>query len=288
MRDPQRVCVQCYDILGKAQDVLTATIANHQRLNPIDVDLHTCSVRRYTNLPYSSTLGSELRKAAYSTYNLFNSNWVHDETLVIRLMSKAKGLAFLTVAKVGLVLAPRVGTGLVIARLSDGSWSAPSAIGTCGVSWGALAGVELTDFVVLLNTAEALAAFAGVGQLAVGVGVDVAVGPIGRSGSASLHMGTETSAPAYSYSHSRGLYAGVSLDGSAIFARDGVNHRFYGRKLSPLEILSGAVPPPRAAQPLYDALYTAQTSLPPVTARRPVAPPAVSKSSAVHYSNSMM
>ena len=50
-------------------------------------------------------------------------------------------------------------------------------------------------------------------------------------------MGTETSAPAYSYSHSRGLYAGVSLDGSAIFARDGVNHRFYGRKLSPMVCL---------------------------------------------------
>jgi lipid-binding SYLF domain-containing protein len=180
MRDPQRVCVQCHDILDKAQEVLAGTIANHQRLNPIDVDLHTCSVRRYTNMPYSYTLGSELRKAAYSTYNLFNSNWVHDETLVIRLMAKAKGLAFLTVAKIGLVFAPLIGTGLVIARMTDGSWSAPSAIGTFGLSWGALAGAEVTDYVVLLNTSEAVAAFAGEGQLSIGVGIDVAVGPIGR------------------------------------------------------------------------------------------------------------
>lgn len=69
-------------------------------------------------------------------------------------------------------------------------------------------------------------------------------------------------APAYSYSHSRGLYAGVSLDGAIILSRSDVNHRFYGRLLTPMEILRGDVAPPRAAQPLYDALADAASKFP--------------------------
>jgi lipid-binding SYLF domain-containing protein len=56
------------------------------------------------------------------------------------------------------------------------------------------------------------------------------------------------------------LYAGVSLDGSVILSRPDVNYRFYGRAVSPLEVLGGQVPPPRAAQPLYDALQAAMNS----------------------------
>ena len=162
----------------------------------------------------------------------------------------------------GFVFAPRLGTGLVISRLSDGRWSAPTAIGTFGISWGALFGVELTDYVIILNTDEAIKAFSGQGQVSIGVGIDVAVGPIGRSGTASVNLSDIGVAPAMSYSQSRGVFAGVSLDGSVIYSRSDVNHRFYGRKVSPDEILSGDVPPPRAAQTLYDALYEAIASLP--------------------------
>jgi hypothetical protein len=180
LRDPQRVCDSCHQQLAPFQSILTADIANHQRDNTIQINDETCSIRRYSNLPYSLTLGSELRKAAYSVYNLFNSNWIHDQGYVIELISKAKGLAFLTVIKAGFIFAPRVGTGLVVARLSDGRWSAPSAIGTCGLCWGALIGADLTDYVIILNTMEAVEAFSGVGQLSVGLGIDVAIGPVGR------------------------------------------------------------------------------------------------------------
>lgn len=54
--------------------------------------------------------------------------------------------------KVGFVFTGRVGTGLVVARLPDGRWSAPSAIATAGVGWGAQIGGEITDFVIILNT----------------------------------------------------------------------------------------------------------------------------------------
>ena len=73
-----------------------------------------------------------------------------------------------------------LGTGLVIARLADNTWSAPSAICTFGLSWGFVAGLDVTDYVIILNTPEAVQAFSGSGQLTIGAGIEVAVGPVGR------------------------------------------------------------------------------------------------------------
>lgn len=58
-------------------------------------------------------------------------------------------------------MAGRVGTGLVVARTEEGVWSAPSAIATVGLGWGALIGGEITDFVLVLNTDSAVEAFSG-------------------------------------------------------------------------------------------------------------------------------
>lgn len=160
------------------------------------------------------------------------------------------------------MLAPHFGTGLIVARLPSGDWSAPSAIGTVGISYGPLIGAELVDYIIILSTDDAVNAFAGGGQVALGASVDLAVGPLGRSGSIDMHFGDGGCAPAYTYSHSRGLYAGVSLEGSVIFSRSDVNHRFYGRVVTPVELLRGTVPPPRAARPLYDALQEALAALP--------------------------
>lgn len=132
LRDPQRVCKVCHDILQPLQTSLTNDIANHQRTN--NVDIVSNGVRRYLNFPIAMTLGSEIRKAAYSTYNLFSQNyWIQDRTVPLGLLASARGLAFITVAKGGWMIAPRFGTGLVVARLRNGEWSAPSAIGLLGI-----------------------------------------------------------------------------------------------------------------------------------------------------------
>jgi len=199
-------------------------------------------------------MGAEIRKAAYSIHNMFSSEWIEDKSIPLRLISECKGIAFLTVVKGGFVVAPRIGTGLVVARMEDGAWTAPTAIGTVGCAWGALVGADMTDMVIILNTEEAVHSFSGKGQVCVGAGLDVAIGPVGRSGSGVACVTDKVFAPALSYSHSRGLYAGVSLEGSVVVARPDVNFKFYGRAIEPLDILKGTVPPPRAAQPLYDAL----------------------------------
>ena len=62
-------------------------------------------------MPFSSTLGSEIRKAAYSTHNLFSQplHYVRDKAIPLRLLATAKGLAFITVMKGGFIFAPRFG-----------------------------------------------------------------------------------------------------------------------------------------------------------------------------------
>ena len=216
-RDPQRVCLRCATDIAPMQDSLVETFANHTKTNY--VDLRTDDIRRYLNLPFSHTLGSEIRKAAYSISNIVRSSLIRDNELPLQLLRRARGVAFLTVAKAGLMFAVRMGTGLVVSRLPNGQWSAPSAIATVGCSWGALVGAELVDYVIILGADSAVEAFSGIGQATVGAELDVALGPLGRASSADINIGDRGAAATYTYSQSRGLYAGVSLDGALIFAR---------------------------------------------------------------------
>ena len=123
----------------------------------------------------------------------------------MELLRIARGLAFITVIKGGCLVSAKAGTGLVVARLPDGSWSAPSAIGTAGIGFGAQVGAEFTDYVILLNTPAAVDAFEGVGQVVIGASLSLAVGPIGREAMSQMHASDKGVAPAYSYSHSKGV-----------------------------------------------------------------------------------
>lgn len=251
-QDPQRVCGQCWDMLEPHQKDLADILSNSLRTNQLDL---SDSLTRYCNMPFSLTLGSEIRKASYSLHNLFTSEWIEDKTIPAQLMESARGMAFLTIGKGGVVLAPKFGTGLVISKLPDGTWSGPSAIGTFGVSWGLLAGADITDFVVFLNSKEAIAAFSGMGNVQIGAEMGVAVGPVGRGAGGHLNIGENGYAPAVAYAHSKGLYAGLGLDGSLIITRPDVNLNFYGQGHSPEDILGGEVDPPKAAEPLYEAIF---------------------------------
>jgi lipid-binding SYLF domain-containing protein len=182
-----------------------------------------------------------------------------------RLLERAKGVAVMTVIKGGLGFAGlEFGTGLVVARLGDGNeWSPPCAIGTAGVSWGALVGAQISDHVFLLMTDAAVNIMSNnEGSFQLGADIGVAVGPLGRSLEADIGAASGTGsdssgialAPIYTYSLSKGLYAGISLDGKVIVTRHRVNEKFYGHCVDARALLSGDVPTPPAAQPLYDAL----------------------------------
>jgi len=262
-RNPKRVCDPCYRTLQPMQEELIRTMSNSIRENYIDPN---STIEKHLHNPLSMTLGSCIRKAAHTILNMTDTHneemftgvgVIKDQSIPLEVLRRAKGLAFLTVVKAGFIFAGRVGTGLVISKLPDGRWSAPSAITTVGIQWGLLIGGELTDYVILLNTQSAVDAFSGRGQVALGGELDVALGPVGRSAGGDLHLGDGGIAPAYTYSHSKGLFAGISLEGTVIACRSDMNQKFYGCPTPASDLLSGRVEPPRAAQPLYEALATA-------------------------------
>lgn len=165
-----------------------------------------------------------------------------------------QGLAILTVFKAGFLGTARFGSGVVVARLADGSWSAPSAIGTVGGGFGGQIGFELTDFVFILNDASAVRTFAQAGSLTLGGNVSIAAGPVGRNAEAAGAASLKGVAGIFSYSKTKGLFAGVSLEGSGIIERRDANEKLYGRRWTARELLSGQVPPPPAAEPLLRIL----------------------------------
>jgi len=83
--------------------------------------------------PLSFTLGSSIRQAASTVQSMMAQT--ADQSIPLDLLQHAQGLCFLTVVKAGLMISGKIGTGLVIAKMEGGGWSAPSALGTVGVGW---------------------------------------------------------------------------------------------------------------------------------------------------------
>ncbi|KAG0169432.1 hypothetical protein DFQ30_003648 [Apophysomyces sp. BC1015] len=206
------------------------------------------------NSPLPTSLAGECKKAAKILNHFVDPGEGLDKVIPPGILDKAQGLAIYTVLKAGFLFSGRAGSGLVVGRLPDGTWSAPSAIGTGGMGAGGQIGAELTDFVLVLNTKEAVKTFSHFGNVTLGTNVSVAAGPIGRNAEASGSATFKHIAAIYSYSKTKGLFAGVSLEGSVILTRNDANEKFYGKKVTPKELLNGTVAPPREADILYRAL----------------------------------
>ncbi|KAA8893542.1 hypothetical protein FN846DRAFT_978420 [Sphaerosporella brunnea] len=210
----------------------------------------------HINNPIPSNLQSECRKAARILTSFVDpkQSFGPDKIIPPSILANAKGLAILSVAKAGFLVTVRGGSGLVIARRPDGSWSAPSAIGTAGAGFGGQLGAELTDFVFILNDASAVKTFAQAGSLTLGGNVSVAAGPVGRNAEAGGAASIRSVAAIFSYSKTKGLFAGVSLEGSVIMERKDANAKFYGGPISARQLLSGTVHPPPEADVLMRVL----------------------------------
>ncbi|ORX45281.1 DUF500-domain-containing protein [Hesseltinella vesiculosa] len=206
------------------------------------------------NSPLPSSLASECRKAARILNSFIDPGHGIDTIIPSNILRNAKGFAIMTVLKGGFLFSGRAGAGLVIAKLPDGSWSAPSAIMTAGMGFGGQVGAELTDFVMVLQTQAAVKAFQTFGNVTLGGNISVAVGPVGRNAEASGAASMKNVAAVYSYSKTRGLFAGVSLEGSVIIERFDANAKMYGYKVKARELLNGSVRPPPEASGLYEAL----------------------------------
>ncbi|KAI0467549.1 hypothetical protein F4859DRAFT_236948 [Xylaria cf. heliscus] len=208
------------------------------------------------NNPLPSSLAAECKKCGKILTSFVDPRQAFSPDKIIppHILGNAKGLAILTVLKAGFLGSARFGSGLVVARLPDGSWSAPSAIVTAGGGFGGQIGFELTDFVFVLNDASAVKTFSQQGSITLGGNVSIAAGPVGRNAEAAGAASLKSIAGIFSYSKTKGLFAGVSLEGSAIVERRDANEKLYGQRLTATQLLTGAVRPPSAAAPLLNVL----------------------------------
>ncbi|PWN40885.1 DUF500-domain-containing protein [Ceraceosorus guamensis] len=179
-----------------------------------------------------------------------------DGVVPLKVLEKAKGFAIFSVFRVGFLMSARGGSGIVIARTGPNSWSAPAALAIGGLGGGFNAGADVTDFLIVLNTARAVKAFMSTGSLQLGGNLSVAVGPVGRSAEAAAAVNSEGSAAAmYSYSRSKGVYAGLSVEGTVLLDRSDANSKAYHQSdCSAKKVLSGSVDVPSWALPLHDTV----------------------------------
>ncbi|WFD42846.1 hypothetical protein MPSI1_001496 [Malassezia psittaci] len=138
---------------------------------------------------------------------------------------------------------------------ADVEWSAPTAIGIGGLGGGFNAGAEMVDFLIVLNSRAAVKSFMSSGSLQLGGNLGLALGPLGRSGEASAALNSEMKVSAmFSYSMSRGLYGGITIEGTVLLERPESNRKVYGDRLTSGEILAGNAEVPQFALSLTERL----------------------------------
>jgi lipid-binding SYLF domain-containing protein/peptidoglycan hydrolase-like protein with peptidoglycan-binding domain len=174
-----------------------------------------------------------------------------DKKVPNELLSRAEAIAVIPhVVKGALGIGGRYGKGLVAQRLDDGRWSAPAFIQIGGGSFGAQIGVSSTDLVLVFTDRKALDMLMGGKDLKLGVDAGVVAGPIGRSAEAGVNAKLDTAI--YAYSRSKGLFAGVALDGAVLDIDNSENKDVYGDS-SAKQILSASTGN-NTVRPFMDAL----------------------------------
>ena len=165
------------------------------------------------------------------------------------LLANANGIAVIpNVLKVGLVVGGRFGRGLLVLRTAGGGWSNPVFISLTGGSFGWQIGAQSTDVILVFKSERSTTGILN-GKFTLGADAAVAAGPVGRNMSGAVDA--TLSAEIYSYSRSRGLFAGVSFEGSVLQVDDDANRAYYGAGyVSAQDVVKGipAVDPPEVAR----------------------------------------
>jgi len=164
-------------------------------------------------------------------------------------------IVFPSVKKVAVGVGGSYGRGAIVCRAGDrfdGKWGAPAMFALEGGSIGFQLGGQETDFVLLvMNEAGANSVLGS--KVKLGADASAAAGPKGRTTGAATDIVMR--AEILTYSRARGLFAGVSLEGSTLRSDGEANENLYGRKITAREIVrQGSVPVPAAGQPLVDLL----------------------------------
>ncbi len=184
---------------------------------------------------------------------------IPEEGLPSALLDKCYGLAIIPgVIKAAYGFGGQYGRGLIVVKNDRGEWSNPVFISLIGGSIGWQIGVQKADVILVFKTRRGIDNVVK-GDLTLGADVGVAAGPVGRSAEASTDW--EMKAEIYSYSKSKGLFAGISIKGASLKVDEDADQAFYGRNLQPPDIFfDKALKTPSAVDDLKKALdrYTSK------------------------------
>jgi lipid-binding SYLF domain-containing protein len=176
-----------------------------------------------------------------------------DKSIPQQLLDKAQCVVIVPGLKSGaFIVGAKYGKGFVSCRRKDGvGWSAPGSVRIEGGSFGFQIGGTETDVFMLIMNQKGMDRLLTT-KFTLGGDATAAAGPVGRSTQAETDAAM--TAEILTWSRARGLFAGVSLNGSTLREDDDWNREMYGKALNNREIVTGDVKPPAAAAPLADLL----------------------------------
>jgi len=178
-----------------------------------------------------------------------------DKGIPEEVLEHAKCIAVVPhLLKGGFVFGAENGRGIATCRTADG-WSAPAFFTITGGSWGLQIGVEGVDLVMVIQNDRGMQHLIN-SNFELGADASAAAGPVGRHASADTDWKLETEV--LTYSRARGLFAGVTLNGSAIRRDEDSTEAVYGHDMSTRRILQGDVAVPQAAHVFLDAVRDAK------------------------------
>ena len=218
---------------------------------------------RYLSLALCFVLGSVALDAANKEQGrLENCGVVMQEILDLpdnipqELLEKAECVIVIpSMTKVALGIGGSYGRGAMVCRSGktfNGPWGAPAMYSLEGGSFGLQLGAESTDVVLLVMNSRGVDALLN-SQVKLGANLSAAAGPKGRNAEAATDASLR--AEILSYSRSRGLFAGVSLEGTSLRPDDDASRRVYGRKMTARNIVTGTrIAVPASGRHLVDVL----------------------------------
>ncbi|HIJ78033.1 MAG: lipid-binding SYLF domain-containing protein [Desulfobulbaceae bacterium] len=167
-------------------------------------------------------------------------NRIPEEGIPPVLLRQAQAIAvFPGTVKAGFMLAGRFGQGIMLGRDDNGNWGLPFFVELVGGSMGWQFGLQSTDIILVFKTKKGLLAVRD-GKITLGADVDIAAGPVGRHFEAATDL--KLKAEVYSYSRSKGIFAGLALGGSMIRANREATEALYGKNAEAISRESIAMP----------------------------------------------
>jgi lipid-binding SYLF domain-containing protein len=178
---------------------------------------------------------------------IWNANHVLEQALAPgvngipkMLFENCKGVVLISVLEAGFIFSGSLGTGIILAKHGDGSWSNPSACGISGLGWGLLVGGSVKDIIVFIMDETTLKNIGEKNGVRLGAQAELTVGPFGRSGKTDLDFSKQGVGATVSIAYTKGAFAGLSFNGGVVGSRDAVNALFYGKEVTANDILFGS------------------------------------------------